>query len=313
MAVFAAALVAVLLALLPGPSAAALVRHRADPHPPARAAVAAAPVVVQDLRLPRPHAATRAATAGHRPHHPAKRRARPAVVRAVPVVHPPRPVPAAHARSMRPAPTVRPNRATVRPRATAAAPPASLARGTSQLITVLASSWGSTTATLQRWERAARGWVRVGAPILAHLGAAGLTAHPSEATAATPVGVFAFGLALGQPAGGVTRMPYRQLRPGDGWNGDPFSQGYDRLARTGEMWRGRFGWARYAILIDTNPKRIGGARNRGSGVFLHSDPSGQPTAACVGLAPQDVRTVLGWLDPSARPRIEIAVGRLGRP
>ena len=51
----------------------------------------------------------------------------------------------------------------------------------------------------------------------------------------------------------------------------------------------------------------------GSGIFLHSWVGG-PTAGCVALPEPQLLTLLRWLRPRARPRIEIGTdGEVSRP
>src|SRR4051794_17656793 len=67
-----------------------------------------------------------------------------------------------------------------------------------QVITVVAHSYSSTTATVQRWRKSTvSGWVKVGTPIYAHVGSQGLTHYPSESKSASPVGSFTLTQAFG--------------------------------------------------------------------------------------------------------------------
>ena len=180
-----------------------------------------------------------------------------------------------------------------------------------QVVSVVAASTHSTTATLTRWQRAAVGasWHRVGRPHVVHVGSAGLTAHDSEGSGKTPIGSFTLSRAFGrEPNAGqaVTRMHYRQLQVGDGWSSQA-GRVYNTFERnTGELYAGRDTWAHYAILIDYNVRRI--RQGAGSGFFLHVGSS-SPTAGCVGAPLATVRGLLQWLDPRARPRIVISTRR----
>jgi hypothetical protein len=60
----------------------------------------------------------------------------------------------------------------------------------------------------------------------------------------------------------------------------------------------------YAVNIAVNPQRIPG---RVAGIFLHVT-DGNPTWGCVAIGPDEMRSVLAWLDPSASPAITIGVG-----
>ncbi|MEO6885963.1 MAG: hypothetical protein ABI232_06705, partial [Jatrophihabitantaceae bacterium] len=60
-----------------------------------------------------------------------------------------------------------------------------------RVITVLAHSTGSTTATLQAWDKApGGGWLPRGAAVTANIGSDGMSPTPSESRSATPMGSF---------------------------------------------------------------------------------------------------------------------------
>ena len=176
-----------------------------------------------------------------------------------------------------------------------------------QRVLVVAATRHSTTARLTLWQRRGTApWRRADAAVTVHLGAAGLTRHPREGDPATPLGTFALTRAFGRDAdrgGRLTRLPYRQLRPGDGWNTAP-GAGYNRLGHTGELYDGRDGWARAAVLIDYNVRNP--RAGAGSGFFVHV-AGGGPTRGCVALPRPAMFRLLRWLDPAAHPRIVIAL------
>ena len=180
-----------------------------------------------------------------------------------------------------------------------------------QVISIVAATTRSTSATLTLWQRAAVGasWHRIGRPHIVHVGSAGLTAHDREGSGKTPIGSFTLSRAFGRDpnvGGGVTRMRYRQLQVGDGWSSQA-GRGYNTFERsTGELYSGRGTWARYALLIDYNVGRV--RQGDGSGFFLHVGSSA-PTAGCVGAPLATLRVLLRWLRPGARPRIVISTRR----
>jgi L,D-peptidoglycan transpeptidase YkuD (ErfK/YbiS/YcfS/YnhG family) len=190
-----------------------------------------------------------------------------------------------------------------------APPPARTAPVVRQVVSVVATDASRSTAWLTLWTRRSGSapWRRDGAPIRVRLGAAGVTRHPREGLAATPLGTFPLTRALGRDTNAeqlVTRLPYHRLRPGDGWNTAP-GAGYNRLGHTGELWAARNAWARAAVLIDYN---VDHPRARaGSGFFVHV-AAGGPTRGCVALPPTAMLHLLRWLDPAAHPRISIALG-----
>jgi L,D-peptidoglycan transpeptidase YkuD (ErfK/YbiS/YcfS/YnhG family) len=195
----------------------------------------------------------------------------------------------------------------VRHRAPRPAPFPGAAGRTLQVVSVVATSSRARTARVTLWQRRAPGarWRRASPAAVAHVGADGLTRHPHEGRAATPLGSFALTRAFGRDAdvgARITRMPYRQLRPGDGWSN---ARGhYNRLGRTGEMFLGRDSWMRLAVLIDYNT--VHPRYGAGSGFFLHVGGT-SPTDGCVGLPLPTMRRMLAWLRPAARPRVVIAL------
>jgi L,D-peptidoglycan transpeptidase YkuD (ErfK/YbiS/YcfS/YnhG family) len=182
--------------------------------------------------------------------------------------------------------------------------PGTVPAGSRQVVSVVAPSVHSVTATLLRWQRDPDGiWQAVGAPVRVALGAAGLTTTPTDFAAQTPLGTWAMDLVVARDAG-ISRLPEHVLTPGDGWSSCLTCADYDHLSGTGELWDGRNGWAQVAIHIVTNPHHRPGDS---SGIFLHVG-GGAPSAGCVSASLATALAVAGWLDPAAAPRIVIALG-----
>ena len=179
-----------------------------------------------------------------------------------------------------------------------------------QLVSVVAAGPWSTTARLTLWQRrtGTSPWQQVGPAVTVRLGRAGLTRHPREGQAATPLGSYSLTRAFGRDSNAeqlITRMPYHRLRPGDGWS-TAAGRGYNRLGHSGELWAGRNTWARAAVLIDYNVAHP--RAGAGSGFFVHV-AAGGPTRGCVGLPRRAMFRLLRWRDPAAHPRIVISVRR----
>jgi len=186
-----------------------------------------------------------------------------------------------------------------------------------RVITVVASSTGSTTATLQAWNKAAGGgWLRYGSAVTAHVGSQGLTTKPNEDKSATPIGTFtltqAFG-ALGNPG---TGLPYFKTDSADWWVSDRNSKYYNTHYRCsasscpfntgdGENLLGAGSVYNYAVVIDANrfPQPVS---PNGSAFFFHVT-NGKATAGCVAISQSKLVTLMKWLTPSAHPRILIGV------
>ena len=218
------------------------------------------------------------------------------------------------------------------PRPASVAPPVPSARSTvvrgqalpvpfstgsaTRVITVVAPSAGSTTATLQAWSRApGGGWLRYGGALLAHVGTQGLITAPSESRSATPIGSFGLTQAFGSQADPGTPLPYFRTDGADWWVSDVNSPLYNQHAR---CWPGSCSFNTavsenlyqaghvysYAVVIDYNrfPARAGA----GSAFFLHVTDGG-PTAGCVSIPAANLASLMRWLSPNAHPRILIGV------
>jgi L,D-peptidoglycan transpeptidase YkuD (ErfK/YbiS/YcfS/YnhG family) len=210
--------------------------------------------------------------------------------------------------------------------ASAAASPASAAAASSglplgvdpgssdQVVTVVAPSAGSTTATLTAWQRGATGWTAALGPVSARIGSAGV-GRASESTTRTPAGTFSLTEAFGRSGNPGTALPYRVVDGDDWWVSDVTSPRYNQYA---ECAPGACDFSEsasenlfaagsvydHAVVIDYNR---GGTPGAGSAFFLHVS-NGAATAGCVAIDAGSLTTLLRWLDPSARPLIAIGVG-----
>jgi L,D-peptidoglycan transpeptidase YkuD (ErfK/YbiS/YcfS/YnhG family) len=188
----------------------------------------------------------------------------------------------------------------------------------SRVITVVARSAGSTTATLQAWAKMpGGGWRKAGAAVFAHVGAQGLTRRPSESKSATPIGSFTLTHAFGRYADPGTSLPYLHTTPADWWISQPgplynthqrcsgrcpFTQGApnEHLFYTVPFYR-------YAVVIDYNTRNAGPVRQgAGSAFFLHVT-DGNPTAGCVAIPQRRLVPLMRWLTRGSHPRILIGV------
>lgn len=196
-----------------------------------------------------------------------------------------------------------------------------------QLVLVTTPSWDAVDAVLQRYDRAALGdpWRAVGEPIPAAVGRSGLAwgvgLHPAEqgepqkreGDGKAPAGVFrlssAFGYAPAAEAEWI-RLPYTQTDASTECVDDSRSRFYNRqvdrdaipqpdwtsheeLRRTDELYR-------WGVWVDHNSDPP--VAMRGSCIFLHvwAGP-GAATSGCTAMAEENLRQVLAWLDPRARP------------
>jgi L,D-peptidoglycan transpeptidase YkuD (ErfK/YbiS/YcfS/YnhG family) len=193
--------------------------------------------------------------------------------------------------------------------------PLALPTGTAtEVITVVAPSSGSTTASLQAWRRSGGGWMRHGPAIQAHVGSDGLSTHASESRSATPIGSFTLTQAFGHDANPGTALPYHRTTPADWWISQP-----GRLYNTMQTCAAHCAFTQgdpnehlyyetpyydYAVVIDYNRSPV--VQGAGSAFFLHVTV-GAPTAGCVAIPMDDLVSIMRWLTPADHPRILIGV------
>jgi L,D-peptidoglycan transpeptidase YkuD (ErfK/YbiS/YcfS/YnhG family) len=185
-----------------------------------------------------------------------------------------------------------------------------------QLITVDASSTSSTYAGLRLWRREGDCWVASAGPWTARVGRNGLSAKRREGDGTTPIGTFPIGRVMYgiAPDPGV-RFRYRRIVCGDYWVEDPRSPSYNTFRHVpcgspppfrvkGErLWEATTAY-RHLAVVEFNMRPV--VPGRGSGIFLHAT-TGRSTNGCISLPVGQLRQVLRWLSPAARPQISITV------
>jgi L,D-peptidoglycan transpeptidase YkuD (ErfK/YbiS/YcfS/YnhG family) len=131
-----------------------------------------------------------------------------------------------------------------------------------QVVTVVARSAASTTATLQAWDRTGAGWVRHGPASRAYLGDKGMTTRPDESLSATPIGSLTLTQTFGRADDPGTRLPHFRTDSSHWWVTDAASRYYnthyrcaascpfdtalgENLYRAGSLYT-------YAVVIDCN-------------------------------------------------------------
>ncbi|MEV7286590.1 L,D-transpeptidase family protein [Streptomyces sp. NPDC093252] len=186
--------------------------------------------------------------------------------------------------------------------------------GGEQLITAVAPDTGSTTGTVTWWDRRDDGtWAESGsAP--ARFGAKGLVdgATREQGTNTTPTGLYDLPYAFGiEPAPPGTTYTFRAVREESWWCQDNSSKDYNRWSepRAADC---RADHAEHLVTYGTQYAHalvVGfnyatPVRGRGAGIFLHVNGSG-PTAGCVSVPADAMRTILAWARPAARPHIAI--------
>jgi D-alanyl-D-alanine dipeptidase len=200
--------------------------------------------------------------------------------------------------------------------------------GARQMIVVTTAGWNAVDATLQRYERDGEGeaWRPVGGAIRAAVGRTGLAwgdgIHPDpgidgprkrEGDGRAPAGIYrlssAFGYASAAEAGWI-RIPYVQSTPSIECVDDSRTRFYNRRVDRDTIpqpdWNSHEEMLRpdalyrWGVWVDHNsdpPRPL-----HGSCIFLHvwAGP-GVATSGCTAMAESDLRALLAWLDPRARP------------
>ncbi|HEX4021525.1 MAG TPA: L,D-transpeptidase family protein [Acidobacteriaceae bacterium] len=208
------------------------------------------------------------------------------------------------------------------------APSSALAHST-QLIVVTTSGWSAVSGRLQRYQRSAPGdrWRAAGDPITIVVGKKGLgwgigvVSIPAARNADDPVkregdrkspaGIFRLGTTFGYAPHkpGDWKMPYLPLTPSIDCVDDSHSRYYNQVMdrstvsvdwKSAEHMRDAGEAYRWGLVIDhntTDPRPEGG-----SCVFMHiwAGP-GMGTVGCTAMPEQQVKQVLGWLNPAANP------------
>lgn len=207
--------------------------------------------------------------------------------------------------------------------------PLSPLRQSTQLIVVVTSDWNNVDGQLQRYQRqsADSPWNAVGDPIPIVVGKKGLgwgigmmpipaarsTDDPvkKEGDLRSPAGIFSLGTAFGyaphQPDG--WKIPYLALTPSIECVDDSHSHFYNRVVdrstvlpdwNSSEHMRSVGEAYRWGIVINHNsdsPRPEGG-----SCVFMHIwSGSGNGTVGCTAMPEQQIKFILPWLNPAAKP------------
>jgi L,D-peptidoglycan transpeptidase YkuD (ErfK/YbiS/YcfS/YnhG family) len=194
-------------------------------------------------------------------------------------------------------------------------PPAVPASGAQQLVTVAASSYRTTYASVTLWRRTADGcWTKTAGPWRGRVGRNGLADRRREGDGTTPTGVFGFGpVVYGLDPDPGVRYRYHRLVCGDWWDGDSASPTYNtfRHVRCGTtpsfgggseaLWTVSPAYGHFAFIeYNVRPTEPG----RGSAIFLHQD-TGSATNGCVSLPTARLVRLLRWLRPQGAPVIAI--------
>lgn len=178
-----------------------------------------------------------------------------------------------------------------------------------QVVSVIASGYGTTYATVTAYQKTASGWRVALGPWSARIGRNGFapSGQKREGDGRTPTGSFGFSFFFGvDPAPSGLRYEWRHASTYDVWDDDPSSPRYNewvdtRYADAGADPEPMHQVPAYdaAAVIAYNTARTPGL---GSAIFFHTSHD-SATAGCVSVPYDDVVALLRWLDPRHSPRI----------
>lgn len=93
-------------------------------------------------------------------------------------------------------------------------------------------------------------------------------------------------------------LPWRWLRPDDGWSDDPADPAYNRPVRHPHRFSAEWLWREdgvYDVVIVLGHNDAPVVPARGSAIFLHAWRDGAETAGCVAIAPEALAALLTML------------------
>jgi len=198
-----------------------------------------------------------------------------------------------------------------------------------QVLLVTVPTWTASEGRLQRYRRTDSGWERVGPPVPVRIGSNGLgrgrglhgaalgrLAAKREGDGRAPAGVFALGTAFG-PSGAPYdgTWPWRRVTSYDRFVDDPDSSAYNTWqvepATGARDWRSAERLSQYSLglVVEHNPPPI--EPGAGSAIFLHPwRDADTATVGCTSMDRDALVTLLGWLDPAAKPVLVQVAGRV---
>ena len=124
-----------------------------------------------------------------------------------------------------------------------------------------------------------------------------------EGDGATPCGRWPVRAALLRPdrvGAPETRLPWRWLRPADGWSDDPADPVYNRPVRhphdvsSEKLWRDDSLYDAIVVLGHNDTPPVAGL---GSAIFLHCWNEARPTEGCVAIERERLLTLVARLAP----------------
>jgi L,D-peptidoglycan transpeptidase YkuD (ErfK/YbiS/YcfS/YnhG family) len=177
-----------------------------------------------------------------------------------------------------------------------------------QVVSVIASGYGSSYATVRAFGKTSSGWRRIFGPWPARTGRNGFAPRGDkrEGDGRTPTGSFHLQFMFGVDANPGVHFRYRRSLATSKWDDDSASANYNLWVDTRYGYPGRNPESmrvlpvyRYGVVVGYNTARTPG---RGSAIFFHVT-DGQATAGCIAVGRARVLRLLRWLRPARKPRM----------
>lgn len=176
-----------------------------------------------------------------------------------------------------------------------------------QVVSVIASGYGTTVATVRAFAKTSTGWRQLFGPWPARIGWNGFAPRGAkrEGDGRTPTGSFHVPFMFGVAPDPGVRFRYRPALSTSRWDDDASSRNYNRWVDIRRADPGRdpehmrvLPSYRYGAVIGYNLART---PSLGSAIFFHVT-DGTSTAGCVAVGRARVVKVLRWLRPTRHPR-----------
>lgn len=182
----------------------------------------------------------------------------------------------------------------------------------SQQVLIAVCTKGPGTGELYGKELVNGSWIMTYDTVPCSFGLAGVAPFDTkkEGDFKTPSGIYHVGPAFGYSNDLKTRMKFIVLQDSFYWICDTSSQAYNTLVESvpkdgcAEKMLRKDHLYKYGIIIQYNTKPI--VKGKGSAIFIHVERSpGSPTAGCIAMSEQNIKSLLSWIRPELNPTIAI--------
>lgn len=194
--------------------------------------------------------------------------------------------------------------------------------GSKQLLVVTTENWSAPTGSLQRYQRDHGHWNKVGNAVEIKLGRNGLgwgiglhtipknaKIIKKEGDGRSPAGIFRLRQAFGYAPFKID-YPYEVYKETDHCVDDVNSVYYNKIVDSTKIERDyeshermKFpkDYYKYGIVVDHNGITAGAHSKKGAGSCIFVHIKNIPTAGCTVMSEEEIKEILLWLDPAAKP------------